>query len=122
MAAIAGARNAAWDITHLSDFIFRSNESANLGNVQYLLASFDAHLKLTTNLLMTVGREGNNASPTAVEPRRLGYAQPLPCRRSAQIGQAESFEDGRRQGMHRTGTSEEHALQSYGRSNIWCSI
>ena len=62
MAAIAGVRNAAWDITHLSDFILRSNESADLGNVQYLLASFDAHLKLTTNLLMTVGREGSDAS------------------------------------------------------------
>ncbi|WDU60733.1 hypothetical protein LRS56_17850 [Pseudomonas poae] len=62
MAAIAGVRNAAWDITHLSDFILRSNESADFGNVQYLLASFDAHLKLTTNLLMTVGREGSDAS------------------------------------------------------------
>ncbi|RMQ41507.1 hypothetical protein ALQ04_200044 [Pseudomonas cichorii] len=62
MAAIAGVRNAAWDITHLSDFILRSNESADLGNVQYLLASFDVHLKLTTNLLMTVGREGSDAS------------------------------------------------------------
>lgn len=62
MAAIAGVRNAAWDITHLSDFIRRTNEHADLGNVQYLLATFDAHLKLTTNLLMTVGREGCDAS------------------------------------------------------------
>lgn len=62
MAAIAGVRNAAWDITHLSDFIRRSNESVEPGNVQYLLASFDTHLKLTTNLLMTVGREGSDAS------------------------------------------------------------
>lgn len=61
-AAIAGVRNAAWDITHLSEFIRKSNESVERGGVQYLLASFDAHLKLTTNLLMTVGREGCDVS------------------------------------------------------------
>ncbi|MNL11661.1 hypothetical protein D3C87_1325030 [compost metagenome] len=50
------------------------------------------------------------------------YAQPLPCKRSAHVGQAESFKDGSRQGKHRAGTSEEHALQSYGRLNVWCFI
>lgn len=57
-----------------------------------------------------------------LEPRRLGYAQPLPCKRSAQVGQAESFKDGSRQGKHRAGISEEHSLQSYGRLNVWCFI
>lgn len=62
MAAIDGVRNAAWDITHLSDFVRRANESVEQGDVQYLLASFDAHLMLTTNLLMTVGQENSDTS------------------------------------------------------------
>lgn len=57
-AALAGVKNAAWDITHLSDFVRRINESLSAGRVQYLFATFDNHLKLMARLLAEIGIQG----------------------------------------------------------------
>lgn len=64
-AAIAGVKNAAWDITHLSDFVKRVNESHADGSNQYLFATFDAHLMKTARFLMHVGLEGTSSSVLA---------------------------------------------------------
>lgn len=57
-AAIAGVMNAAWDITHLSDFVRLINESLVEKKVQYLFATFDNHLKLMATLLAKIGVQG----------------------------------------------------------------
>jgi hypothetical protein len=64
-AAIAGVKNAAWDITHLSDFVKRVNESHVDGSNQYLFATFDTHLMKTARFLMQVGLEGTTSSVLA---------------------------------------------------------
>ena len=64
-AAIAGVKNAAWDITHLSDFVAKVNQVANRSDQHYLFASFDNHLMLTTRLLLQIGKVGSNASVIA---------------------------------------------------------
>lgn len=61
-AAIAGVKNAAWDITHLSEFVRRINESASDSKVQYLFATFDSHLKLMAKLLAGIGIQGVSPS------------------------------------------------------------
>jgi len=61
-AAIAGVKNAAWDITHLSEFVRRINESGSDSKVQYLFATFDSHLKLMAKLLAGIGTQGVNPS------------------------------------------------------------
>jgi hypothetical protein len=43
-AAIAGVRNAAWDLTHLSEFVRRVNDEGDKGKTRYIFASFDKHL------------------------------------------------------------------------------
>lgn len=58
-AAIDGVKNAAWDITHLSDFVRRINESLAENKVQYLFATFDNHLKLMATLLAEIGTQGS---------------------------------------------------------------
>lgn len=55
--AIAGVRNAAWDLTQVSDFALRVNKAGNEGKIQYIFASFDVHLRQMTHLLLEVGRE-----------------------------------------------------------------
>jgi hypothetical protein len=55
--AIAGARNAAWDITYLSDFGRRINEAAG-GPVRYLLASMDKSVHLLAQALLAYGVNG----------------------------------------------------------------
>jgi hypothetical protein len=50
-AAIAGARNAAWDLTHLSEFARKVNEAGSDGQSRFLFASFDRHLRLVAKLL-----------------------------------------------------------------------
>jgi len=57
-AAIAGVKNAAWDITHLSDFIRLVNKDPHRTEAQYLFASFDTHLRLTTKLLLEISKLG----------------------------------------------------------------
>ncbi|MFC8752904.1 hypothetical protein ACN429_19765 [Pseudomonas oryzihabitans] len=58
LAAIAGVKNAAWDITHLSDFVSRINQAASANKTQYLFATFDSHLKLMAKLLAQIGIQG----------------------------------------------------------------
>lgn len=44
-AALAGAKNAAWDITYLSDFARRINENSESQQTRYIFASFDKRLR-----------------------------------------------------------------------------
>lgn len=50
--ALAGAANAAWDITHLSEFIRRANK-AHDSNTRYLFASLDEGLRRIARTLLT---------------------------------------------------------------------
>lgn len=59
-AALAGVRNAAWDITHLSEFIRFVNESAGITDKHYLFASFDTHLMLMARFVMQVSINGTD--------------------------------------------------------------
>ncbi|MBU2071702.1 MAG: hypothetical protein KKE72_05095 [Gammaproteobacteria bacterium] len=56
--AIAGVRNAAWDLTHLSDFVLRSNSASN-GNTRYIFASLDAGLRCISELLFRYACDQN---------------------------------------------------------------
>lgn len=55
--AIEGAKNAAWDITHLSDFVHRVNEAAN-GSTRYLFASMDRNLHYIARSLFDFSADG----------------------------------------------------------------
>lgn len=55
--AIAGVRNAAWDLTQLSEFIRRVNECAEGEPTRYLFASFDKHLRLMARLAFSFGAD-----------------------------------------------------------------
>ncbi len=54
--ALDGVRNAAWDLTHLSEMIRRVNE-ANSSPIRLLFASFDEGLRNLARLLFTVSAE-----------------------------------------------------------------
>ncbi len=43
--ALVGAKNAAWDITYLSDFARRVNEDGGAGQTRYIFATFDKRLR-----------------------------------------------------------------------------
>lgn len=53
--AIAGVRNAAWDLTQLSEFLRKVNEASEAGHTRYLFASFDKHLRLMARLAFKFG-------------------------------------------------------------------
>lgn len=55
--ATEGAKNAAWDITYLSDFINRVNEAAD-GSTRYLFASLDKNLHYIARGLFDFGADG----------------------------------------------------------------
>jgi hypothetical protein len=55
--AIQGARNAAWDISYLSDFAHRLNEAEG-GSVRYLFASLDRALHQLAQSLIAYGGDG----------------------------------------------------------------
>ncbi|UHQ24716.1 hypothetical protein LVB77_08530 [Lysobacter sp. 5GHs7-4] len=50
--ALAGAANAAWDITHLSEFIRKSNDSIGTNN-RFVFASLDESLRSVARTLFT---------------------------------------------------------------------
>ncbi len=54
--AIDGVRNAAWDLTHLSEMVRKVNE-ANGSPIRLLFASFDEGLRNLAGLLFTVSTE-----------------------------------------------------------------
>jgi hypothetical protein len=54
--AIHGVRNAAWDLTHLSEMIRKVNE-ANGSQTRLLFVSFDEGLRILAGLLFTVSTE-----------------------------------------------------------------
>lgn len=56
--ALEGAKNAAWDITHLSDFVHRVNEAATVGTPRYLFASMDRNLHYIARSLFDFGTNG----------------------------------------------------------------
>lgn len=49
--ALAGARNAAWDLTHLSDFIEKVNGDYSGEHRNYIFASFDKKLRMLAQLI-----------------------------------------------------------------------
>lgn len=55
--ALEGVKNAAWDITHLSDFIKKVNE-ANATDKRYLLASNDKALHIMAKFLFDFSADG----------------------------------------------------------------
>lgn len=55
--ALEGAKNAAWDITHLSDFVSRVNEAAD-GRTRYIFASLDKNLHYIARSLFDFGADG----------------------------------------------------------------
>lgn len=67
-AAIAGARTAAWDLTHLSEFVRKVNEAGPEGRPRFLFASFDRHLRLMAKLLFDCATDLSAADvlPTAL--------------------------------------------------------
>lgn len=54
--AIVGAANAAWDVTHLSEFVRHANNAQD-GNTRYLFASLDEGLRCITRTLFTATTE-----------------------------------------------------------------
>lgn len=54
--AIHGAQNAAWDLTHLSDFLRRANTSLE-EKTHYIFATFDEGLRCIAELLFLNARE-----------------------------------------------------------------
>ncbi len=55
--ALDGVKNAAWDITHLSDFIKKVNEAEDK-EVRYLLASNDRAMHILAQFLFDFGADG----------------------------------------------------------------
>lgn len=55
--AIDGVRNAAWDLTHVSEMIRKANE-ANGSPIRLLFASFDEELRKLAGLLFTISADG----------------------------------------------------------------
>ena len=55
--AIEGAKNAAWDITHISDFVYRVNKAAD-GSTRYPFASLDRNLHYIARSLLAFGADG----------------------------------------------------------------
>lgn len=62
--ALDGVKNAAWDITHLSDFIKKVNEADGNGT-RYLLASSDKALHIMAKFLFDFGADGIHLGPMA---------------------------------------------------------
>ena len=60
--ALDGVKNAAWDITHLSDFIRKVNEAEGQGT-RYLLASNDKALHVMAKFLFDFGADGIHVDP-----------------------------------------------------------
>ena len=65
--AIAGAKNQAWDLTHLSEFVRQANGNDG-GKRRFLFATFDGHLRLMARLVFefTKGAAGEEAHLTAL--------------------------------------------------------
>lgn len=60
--AISGVRNAAWDLTHLSEMIRKVNE-ANGNQIRLLFASFDEGLRNLARLLFTLSADESPERP-----------------------------------------------------------
>ncbi len=57
-AALEGARNAAWDLTHLSEFVGRVNQQSEAGgSTRYIFASFDKLLRRLARYAFDFGAE-----------------------------------------------------------------
>lgn len=68
--ALAGVKNAAWDVTHLSLFVERMNQSAEGQKKRYLFASFDSHLRMTTELMLAISTGHTDVSALATNLSR----------------------------------------------------
>ncbi|MYN11233.1 hypothetical protein [Pseudoduganella aquatica] len=58
--ALDGARNQAWDLTHLSEFVRQASEN-EYTKKRYLFATFDQHLKLMAKLLFGFTKDAGGA-------------------------------------------------------------
>lgn len=65
-AAIAGVRNAAWDLTHLSEFVRRVDAEGHEGKTRYIFASFDKHLRSIAKLLIEHGTDRSDENALVV--------------------------------------------------------
>lgn len=81
--AINGIRNAAWDLTHLSDLVHRVNEAEG-GSNRLLFASFDEGLRNLARLLFA------SSSSDGLNPGRISDAISVwwPPQHSIRIGEA----------------------------------
>ncbi len=66
-AAIAGVRNAAWDLTQLSEFTRRVNQDGKENKTRYLFATFDKHLRLIAKMMIELSTDLSASSPLAAE-------------------------------------------------------
>ncbi|MFQ2049226.1 hypothetical protein ACK34J_09795 [Aeromonas veronii] len=57
LAALAGAKNAAWDITYLSDFARRITEENEVQQKRYIFATFDKRLRDLARLVIGENEE-----------------------------------------------------------------
>jgi hypothetical protein len=60
--AIEGAQNAAWDVTHLSDFVRRVNAEPHDPPQRFILATFDAGLRAIARLAVDINANETDAS------------------------------------------------------------
>ncbi|CUJ75449.1 Uncharacterised protein [Achromobacter xylosoxidans] len=69
-AALEGVKNAAWDLTHLSDFVRRVNEHGPTATTRYLFASFDKALRQFARLLFVYDADQSmqDMLPAALSP------------------------------------------------------
>lgn len=64
--AISGVKNAAWDITHISDFVRRINESVEGNQVRYIFATLDEGLRTITRLVVGSLSDASPADELAI--------------------------------------------------------
>lgn len=50
--ALAGVRNATWDVTHISDFVRRINEEPEENPTRFIFATLDEGLRIITSLVI----------------------------------------------------------------------
>jgi hypothetical protein len=64
--AIAGVKNAAWDLTHLSEFINKvNNDQFTAGRRNYIFSSFDKKLRMLAQLIFDCSADGYDADGLA---------------------------------------------------------
>jgi hypothetical protein len=118
--ALAGARNVAWDITYLSDFVRRANEAEGKP-VRYLFATMDKSLQLLAAGLFEYGGDGFRPEILRRDLARWwpsADAQAIAARMNALFDVAAASVDSPREGRAADFVTDaitrgEHALMSF---------